>query len=143
MLQTGRFDRLTGPWPEGDWLFPGRKNMQAPLQIAIHGLDASNELEKHIREKAEKLEAFFNRITSCHVVVDTPHKHHHQGRQYRVSIKLRVPGEELAVNHNHDEDVYVALRDAFDAARRKLEDYARIRRGDVKQHEPKPSRMAD
>ena len=43
-----------------------------------------------------------------------------------------MPGQEIVVNHEHDEDVYVALRDAFDAAKRRLEDYARIRRGETR-----------
>ena len=50
-------------------------------------------------------------------------------------IDIGVPGNEIVVNHNHDEDVYVAMRDAFDAAKRQLEDYARKIRGDTKVHE--------
>src|SRR5690606_22918580 len=62
-------------------------------------------------------------------------QHHHQGRPFRVSIDLRVPGKEIVANRDHHEDVYVALRDAFDAAKRQLEETVRLQRGDVKVHD--------
>jgi ribosomal subunit interface protein len=111
--------------------------MQIPLQITIRDVEHSDALEAHIREKAKKLDEFFNHIMSCRVVVEVPHKHHHQGKQYNVRIDIGVAGGEIAVNRDHAEDVYVALRDAFDVAKRQLEDYARKLRGDVKTHEPK------
>lgn len=111
--------------------------MQTPLQITIRNVEPSEALETRIRDKAQKLEEFFKHITSCHVVVESPHKHHHQGKQFNVRIDIGVPGNEIVVNRDHHEDVYVALRDAFDAAKRQLEDYARITRGDIKTHEPK------
>jgi len=111
--------------------------MQIPLQITIRDVEHSEALEMHIREKAKKLDEFFNHIMSCRVVVEVPHKHHHQGKQYNVRIDIGVAGGEIAVNRDHAEDVYVALRDAFDVAKRQLEDYARKLRGDVKKHEPK------
>ena len=111
--------------------------MQTPLQITIRDVDHSEALETRIRDKAQKLEEFFKHIMSCRVVVEAPHKHHHQGKQFNVRIDIGVPGNEIVVNRDHHEDVYVALRDAFDAAKRQLEDYARITRGDIKTHEPK------
>lgn len=111
--------------------------MQIPLQLTIRDVDHSEALEAHIRGKVEKLEEFFKHIMSCRVVVEAPHKHHHQGRQFNVRIDIGVPGSEIVVNHDHAEDVYVALRDAFDAAKRRLEDYSRKIRGDVKTHEPR------
>jgi ribosomal subunit interface protein len=110
--------------------------MQIPLQITVRGTDHSEALEAHIRDKVDKLEEFFDQITSCRVVVELPHKHHHQGKQFNVRIDIGVPGSEIVVNRDHAEDVYVALRDAFDSAKRQLEDYARKIRGDVKTHEP-------
>ncbi|MDH4234025.1 MAG: ribosome-associated translation inhibitor RaiA [Gallionella sp.] len=109
--------------------------MQIPLQITMRDVEHSEALETHIRDKATKLEDFFKHITSCRVVVEMPHKHHKQGKQFNVRIDIGVPGGEIAVNRDHAEDVYVALRDAFDAAKRQLEDYARKLRGDVKKHE--------
>ncbi len=109
--------------------------MQIPLQITIRDVEHSEALEAHIREKAKKLDEFFKHIMSCRVVVEVPHKHHQQGKQFNVRIDIGVAGGEIAVNRDHSEDVYVALRDAFDAAKRQLEDYARKLRGDVKTHQ--------
>ncbi len=110
--------------------------MQIPLQITTRGIQHSEALETHIRDRVNKLEKFFDRITSCRVVAELPHKHHSQGKQFNVRIDIGVPGNEIVVNHDHAEDIYVALNDAFDAAQRKLEDYAHKLRGDVKTHEP-------
>lgn len=109
--------------------------MQTPLRITIRDLPPSAAIENHIREKAAKLEQFYPRIMGCRVVVETPGKHKHQGRLFNVRIDLTVPGGELVVGRDLNEDMYVALRDAFDAARRRLEDYGRRQRGEVKSHE--------
>ena len=117
--------------------------MQLPLQITFRHMNPSDPIEADIREKAEKLDQFYDQIMSCRVVVELSHKHHHQGNLYHVSIDVTVPGKELAVSrepelHQAHEDVYVAIRDAFDAMRRQLEDFARQQRQDVKTHEPVP-----
>ena len=111
--------------------------MQIPLQITIRDIEHSDVLDAHIRDKVKKLDEFFDRIISCRVVVELPHKHHHQGKQFNVRIDIGVPGSEIVVNRDHHEDIYVALRDAFDIAKRQLEDYARKMRGDTKSHESK------
>ena len=92
--------------------------------------------------KRRKSSKNFSNI-SYPVVVEAPHKHHHQGKQFNVRIDIGVPGNEIVVNRDHHEDVYVALRDAFDAAKRQLEDYARITRGYIKTHEPECSEERD
>ena len=113
--------------------------MQTPIQITFRQMEPSPAVEERIRERAAELERFYDRIVGCHVVVHAPHRRHHQGTLYHVSVDLRVPGAELVVNresseqHAH-EDIYVAIRDAFDAARRQLEDFARRQRGNVKTH---------
>jgi ribosomal subunit interface protein len=111
--------------------------MQSQLKLTLHGVDHSEALESRIRTKVGKLEEFFSHITSCHVVVEMPHKHHHQGRLFNVRIDIGVPGNEIIVTRDQAEDVYVALRNAFDAAKRQLKDYASKLRGDVKKHELK------
>lgn len=111
--------------------------MQIPLQITIRDMEPSAALDTHIREKVQKLDEFFDRIMSCRVVVEMPHKHQHQGKQFNVRIDIGVPGNEIVVNRDHSEDVYIALRDAFSAAKRQLEDHARKVRGDIKNHEAK------
>lgn len=109
--------------------------MQLPIQIVFRDLARSEAIEAAIREKAEKLDQFFDRIMSCRVTVGMIQKHQRRGKLFNVRVDLTVPGAEIVVNRDRSEDVYVAIRDAFDHARRKLEDYARRLRGDVKSHE--------
>jgi len=111
--------------------------MQVPLQISLHGISHSAALDDAIRQKAQKLGRYYPNIMSCRVVLELAARHQRQGKQFSARIDLKVPGGELAVTHEHDEDVHVALREAFDAARRRLEDYGRVQRGDVKQHAPR------
>lgn len=106
-----------------------------PVQITIRDIPNSLVLENHIREKTEKLQQFFQRINSCRVVVEVPQKHKHQGKLFGVRIDVSVPGKELVVNRKEDEDVYIAVREAFHAILRQLEKYVERRRGDVKVHE--------
>ena len=108
--------------------------MATPVQITFRHMGRSEALTERIRESADKLSEFHPRITNCHVVIEQQDRHQTQGRSYRASVVLRVPGEEIAATRDHDEDVYVAVRDAFASARRQLEDYARRERGDVKAH---------
>jgi ribosomal subunit interface protein len=104
--------------------------MEKPLQITIRGMEHSAALDAHIREKARKLEQFDPRMIDCHVVVEQPHRHHHQGSQLDVRIDIHLPDRtEVVVNHQHAEDVYVAVRHAFEAATRKLQEHIRLRRG--------------
>jgi len=117
--------------------------MQAPLQITVRDLPHSDALDARIRDKAAKLEEFNRNIISCHVTVEELRKHHHQGRHFQVSIDVHVRGREIVANRAHDEDVYVALRDAFDAVKRQLEEDIRLKRGDVKVHAvPQHGRVA-
>ena len=110
--------------------------MQIPLQISLHGIEHSNALYAAIREKAEKLERYATHLTSCRVVLELAGRHRTHGKQFAARIDLKLPGGEIAITREHDEDLQIALRDAFDAARRKLEDYVRDQRGDIKQHAP-------
>jgi ribosomal subunit interface protein len=106
--------------------------MQIPLQITLRGIGQSDAIEAVIREKAAKLDQFHPRIMSCAVVVEVPGKHQHKGKEFVVRIDLKIPGEEIAVNRDHHEDIYVALRDAFDAVRRQLEDAVKRQRDELK-----------
>lgn len=117
--------------------------MQTPLQISFRDVDRSDAVEANIRERAEKLEQFYPNITGCTVIAEKSHAHHHKGNLYHIRIDLMVPGAKIVVgrdpgaNHAH-EDIYVAVRDAFNAARRQLEDRARRLRGNVKSHVTPP-----
>ncbi|KAA6184603.1 HPF/RaiA family ribosome-associated protein [Thiohalocapsa marina] len=115
--------------------------MKIAPEITFRGMSATDALEADIQEKLEKLDRFFPDIMSARVTVEANHKHHHKGNLYHVRVDLTVPGQELVVSrdpkdHQAHEDAYVAIRDAFAAARRQLENYARKLRGNVKTHSP-------
>ncbi|HJS32793.1 MAG TPA: ribosome-associated translation inhibitor RaiA [Alphaproteobacteria bacterium] len=113
--------------------------MQLPLQITFRNIGPSSFVRARVRERADQLERFFDRITSCRVVIEAPNRRRRRGKLYKVSVDVKVPRGEIAATrnpaaHHAHEDVYVAIRDAFDAIERRLEDHARRRRGDVKPH---------
>lgn len=117
--------------------------MQVPLEITFRGFPHSDAVEAKIREKVAKLEQFCDHIISCKVAVESGHHNQHQGNLYHVRIDLAVPQKHILVSRDHHdkqahEDLYVALRDAFDAAKRQLEEYVRISRGEVKNHRVAP-----
>lgn len=115
--------------------------MHLPLQITFRQMEPSPAVEARVRELAQRLDGFSSRIMSCHVIIEAPHHHQRQGKLYEVHVELTVPGSEIVASRQHGErhsheDVYVALRDAFQAVRRQLENYEQERRHDVKHHEP-------
>lgn len=117
--------------------------MELPVQISFRGVSSTDAIEAKVRARAARLERYYDHIMGCRVMIESPHRRHHQGKLYHVRIDLTVPGGELVITrepaeHHAHEDVYVAIRDAFDAAQRRLEDYARRQRGAVKVHEPRP-----
>ena len=109
--------------------------MQIPLEISYKNMEKSEAVEARIREKVEKkFERYAGRITSCRVLVEAPNRHHAHGSCFEVRIDVHVPGEELVVTQKGSKDpahtdVYVAIRDAFDAAVRQLDDHARRKNG--------------
>ena len=114
-----------------------------PLQVIFRKLETSETVEARVREKVDKLGRFYPSINNCRVAIEQLHRHHHQGNHFHVRIDLKVPGHELVADREPDEnhaysDVYVALRDAFDAMRRQLEDLVRLQQGHVKHHEERP-----
>jgi cold shock CspA family protein/ribosome-associated translation inhibitor RaiA len=117
--------------------------MSLPIEIVFHNVDRSPAVEQAVREHAAKLEPLAPHITSCRVTIEAPHKHHQQGNLYTVRVDLRYTGGEALASrapsaHHAHEDVYVAVRDAFKAARRQVQDFVRVRRGQVKPHEAPP-----
>lgn len=118
--------------------------MLIPLQITYRGMEQSEALSAIIHTKVRKLERFFKHISGCRVLVEQPHHHRRSGEHFHVRIDLTVPGDELVVERepalrSRHEDAYVAVTDAFSAARRELQDYARRRGGFTKRHEPTPN----
>jgi ribosomal subunit interface protein len=117
--------------------------MKVPLQIHFHNLEPSDAVESNVRKRVERLERYCDEIISCRVTIDAPHKHHHHGNTYRVTIDIRTPGDASIASraptqrHAH-EDVYVAIRDAFNAVLRQLQDHQLQKRGQVKFHDTPP-----
>lgn len=109
--------------------------MQIPLQITYRDIPQSDAIESRIRAKVEKLERLYPRISACRVVLEMPRRHRQQGKLFNVRLDITVPQGEIAVNRHSNEDAHVAIREAFDAAGRRLEDYARRQRGQVKHHD--------
>jgi len=113
--------------------------MKLPLQVIFRDMAPLPSLEGQIRERAGRLEHFFPDIVSCHVAVEAAGNRHHQGHRYVVRVDVRVPGGEVCAGSNQgDEDIAVAVRDAFDAVTRQLQDELRRRRGQVSQHATAP-----
>jgi ribosomal subunit interface protein len=111
------------------------KKMKIPLQITARNFDLTDVIRNEIYEKAEKLDNFYGGIMRCRVIVETPHRRQRDGVLYNVRIDMTVPGSELMIKREPHEDLYAAIRNSFDAAYRRLEEFARQRRGDVKRHE--------
>jgi cold shock CspA family protein/ribosome-associated translation inhibitor RaiA len=117
--------------------------MQIPVEISFRGVPRWEKAEAEVRERAAELERFFNRITSCRVLIEAPHLHSQKGQLYHVRVDLTVPGREIVVKrdpalHQSHEDLYLAIRDAFRSVRRQLQDYVRERRGLTKTHDTPP-----
>ncbi|MGQ3684941.1 MAG: HPF/RaiA family ribosome-associated protein [Candidatus Loosdrechtia sp.] len=108
--------------------------MILPLQITARNIELTEAIKTSIREHAEKLDKFYEKLISCRVVVEALP----QRSLYNVHVNMTVPGKELVVKREPNADLYIAIRDSFNAARRELEDFSRLQRGDVKHHEEPP-----
>lgn len=118
--------------------------MQVPLEIVFEGTDPSDAVRRRVEAEVAKLDRFHDRITSCRVVVEAPRHHKTKGGLFSVRVHMTLPGHvsveaqrNPSENHAH-EDVYVAIRDAFRAAGRQLQDRTRKQKGKVKTHETPP-----
>src|SRR5512146_440064 len=106
--------------------------MQLELHISARSLTLGPADEQTIREAAAKLDGLDPRLTGCRVIVSTPHRRGHTGRKYQVEIELLAPGAQIVVRRQSDENLLTAIQSSFAAARRRLQDQARRRRGQVK-----------
>ena len=121
--------------------------MTFPLQITYRHMPPSRFFDNRIHELARRFEKFSSRIAHCHVVIERPHQSNTNGSVFDVSISLSVPGCVIVVKRSHSADpkhidAYVALRDAFNTAKRRLQEYERMGRGEVKAHVLEPARDA-
>lgn len=133
--------------------------MNWPLQITYRRLKPTADVEESIRDEAEKLDTFYNRILACRVAVEVPHRHRRKGDTYHIRIDIKVPGGEVVVNREPSraseirhlgesaaskqlevgtpqKNLRAAIKSAFRTAGRRLQDYARLQRGAVKMHVP-------
>lgn len=112
--------------------------MKLPLQVTFRDMAPLPSLDGEIRRQVAKLERFVPELISCYVVVQASANRHRQGHIYAVKVDVHVPGEEVFTGeHQAGEEIAVAVRGAFDAMTRRLQDYARRRRRQVKHHSPK------
>jgi Sigma 54 modulation protein / S30EA ribosomal protein. len=121
---------------QSDITAEGYSIVTIPVQITFRHMETSAALETRVRELAGHLGVFSDRIQNCRVVVDSPHRHHHQGKVFNVKVQLALPGEDVVVDmerpdRDGHEDVYVVLRDAFDAAKRQLQQRMSSLRGET------------
>ncbi|MDG2176299.1 MAG: HPF/RaiA family ribosome-associated protein [Gammaproteobacteria bacterium] len=101
--------------------------MITDTQVLFRGVDHSQAVEEAVQKRAEKLERYSDQILSLRVTVESPHNNHHKGKVYRVGVEAFIPNHDIVVNHDqHDkhahEDIYVAIRDTFDAVERRIKE---------------------
>lgn len=118
--------------------------MKFPLQIQFKDIEKSDLFYNAIWDHVDRLEKFYDRIVSCHVVVSQPHRHKTQGNIYHIQVRLYLPGEDVFISTEPEknaahEDFNIALRDVFDVTRKRLEDYVRKMRGFVKEKQVQSS----
>ncbi len=99
--------------------------MISDTHVVFRGVEHSEAVEGAVQKRAEKLERFSDQIQSLRVTVESPHNHHYKGKVYHVGVEAFIPNHDIIVNHDqHDnhahEDIYVAIRDTFDAVERQL-----------------------
>lgn len=114
--------------------------MQTPAQIEFEGVRVSPELRTSVDQHIAELERRFGRVTAVRIILKGPGDRHDTGGQYQVSVQFALPdGREVHVGRTpkQDEryaDLTFAIDNAFKRARRRLQDQARLMRGDVKHH---------
>lgn len=112
--------------------------MEQPVVVRSPHLHLSPPQHALIEQLTGKLERHYPRLVGCAVSVDPPPGSHRSGGPYEVRIDVKVPGQDLHVSGSHDTTLEGALRDAFQAASRRLEDFAQQQRRETKRHEPGP-----
>jgi ribosomal subunit interface protein len=120
-------------WRRDDPHMPAAREPQPPLPVEIqaNGLIVTPEADAYLKERIERLRRFHPRIVSVRVVLEAPATHHQKGGPYRINIHVELPGPDAHVTRQESGDLHVALRNAFDAMQRQLEDAIRRMRGDV------------
>lgn len=120
--------------------------MEIPLQITTRNIDLSEATMDDLRKKAAKLDTFYDRLTRCRITVEVPHRYKKPELnivEYNIHIDMTVPGRGIAIKNRPSKDLDVAIREAFDAAQRKLEEFSRKQRNEVKHHDGPPHGVVD
>jgi len=135
--------------------------MQLPLQVTFRNMEASATVQDWIAEQATRLESLYQPIMHCRVAVEAPHRHHKKGAQYHVRIDLTLPGGAIVIKRQPSskgralregkreitkklevgvphKNLRQAIDDAFKAAARRVQDYARRQGGRIKAHKQTP-----
>ncbi len=104
--------------------------MRPPITLSFRHLDRSGALEDRARKLGSRLERFSERITQCHITLEGPDTRSDTQAPYIVKIHLIVPGAQIHADSLHvdgagHKDIYLALRDAFNNARRQLQEIQR------------------
>ena len=102
--------------------------MHTPVEIHFHGIEKSEAIEERVREKVSKLAKHFGRITRCRVVLEAPHRSPQKPKVFQIKIEISLPRRRpIVVRHEREgshanEELPLAIRDAFEAALRKIDD---------------------
>jgi ribosomal subunit interface protein len=107
--------------------------MISDTQVVFRGIDHSEAVEEVVQRRAEKLARYTDQIQSLRVTLESPHNNHHKGKVYHVGVEAFIPNHDIVVNHDqHDkhshEDIYIAIRDTFDAVERRIKELAEKQR---------------
>jgi ribosome-associated translation inhibitor RaiA len=117
--------------------------MMPQLEIAFRGMETSEFVERNVQEHVERLSKLSERLLSCRVLIEAPSHHHTHGAKFHVRVDLHLPGEHIIIDRDPGRDMahsnaYVAIADAFHAAKRRIEESARRRRSDRHREAPEP-----
>lgn len=99
--------------------------MVSDTKVVFRGIDHSQAVADAVQKRLDKLERFSDEIQSLRVILESPHNHHHKGKVFHVGVEAVIPNHDIQVNHDqHDkhehEDIYIAIRDAFNALERQI-----------------------
>ena len=113
--------------------------METPFRLDLRNVELPASIERRIARKVTKLERIFGGIIGCHLALERPSSQPHKAGRFDARLEISVPGKAIVITRQQTENLAVAVREAFDAGIRQLEEYARMRRNNVKQHSEPPS----
>lgn len=105
--------------------------MATPVQLTFRDFPPCPSVTDHVQRRATKLETYFDRLMTCHVVVEEPHRRSRHGQKFHVRIDMHVPGKELVVSKtsaDSTEDLHATIDEAFGEAERVLDHHAKATR---------------